>query len=144
MTEEATQIVAPIVQGLEAAWNAGSGARFGAAFADDADFVDIRAEYHSGKQSISFGHQAIMDTIYKGSVNKYSLVNARHITPDVIVAQVSAELQVPAGPLAGRNQSMFTIVLRRDGDAWAIVALQNTLVPPSMNPEEEKVREAIR
>jgi uncharacterized protein (TIGR02246 family) len=53
MNEDATQIVAPIVQALEDAWNAGSGQAFAAPFADDADFVDIRADYHRGKQRSS-------------------------------------------------------------------------------------------
>jgi uncharacterized protein (TIGR02246 family) len=145
MNQDAAQIVTLIVQSLEDAWNASSGPRFAAAFADDADFVDIRADYHRGKQAIQFGHQAILGSIYKGSQNKYTLLSARYLTPEVIIAQVGAVLRVPAGPLAGENRSVFSIVLRRgEGGSWPIQALHNTPAPPAMDAEEEKVREAIR
>jgi hypothetical protein len=62
----------------------------------------------------------------------------------VIIAQVSATLQVPAGPLAGENRSVFTLVLRRGAGGWPIMALHNTLVPPGMEPEEQQVRDQIR
>ena len=39
---EPTEIAETIVKRLEDAWNAGDGAAFGAPFAPDADFVDIR------------------------------------------------------------------------------------------------------
>src|SRR3954451_4853916 len=126
MNLDAADIVAPIVQSLEDAWNAADGQAFAAPFADDADFVDIRGDFHRGKQAIAFGHQTIFESIYKGSRNKMELLQARHLTPRAIVGQVSASLSVPAGPLAGENKSIFTIVLAEGEAGWQIAALHNT------------------
>ena len=58
-----TSIAEAITRRLEDAWNAGDGAAFGAPFAADGDFVDIRGELHSGREAIAAGHQQIFDTI---------------------------------------------------------------------------------
>ena len=57
---------------------------------------------------------------------------------------MSAVLQVPAGPLAGENRSLFTMVLRLQGSAWKIAAFQNTPVPAAMAPDEQQIRDKIR
>ena len=62
------QVVSTIVKELEASWNAADGARFGLPFTEDADFVTIRGEHVRTREAIAAGHQAIFDTIYKGSV----------------------------------------------------------------------------
>ena len=59
------------VHSLEAAWNAGDGDAFAAPFAADADFVNVRAEHHRGRQAIAAGHTAIFRSIYAGSTNQY-------------------------------------------------------------------------
>jgi uncharacterized protein (TIGR02246 family) len=65
-----------IVKRLEEAWNAGDGAAFGAPFASDADFVDIRGVWHRGEE-IAAGHQQIFDTVYAGSTVRYEVLDAR-------------------------------------------------------------------
>ncbi len=47
--------------------NSADGPRFGEPFIGDADFVDIRGERHRGRGAIASGHQAIFDSIYRGS-----------------------------------------------------------------------------
>ena len=59
------------VRQLEIAWNAMDGAAFGASFAADADFVNIRGEHFRGRAAIAAGHAAIFKTIYAGSTNHY-------------------------------------------------------------------------
>ena len=63
-----------VLSGLESAWNAGDGAAFGEPFTDDAVFVDIRgARHYGGRAAIAAGHQAIFDSIYRGSTVRYVL-----------------------------------------------------------------------
>ena len=116
-----------IAQQLEDAWNAGDGAAYGAPFAPDAGFVAIRGDLHEGP-AIAAGHQAIFDTIYRGSTVRYEVVDARALRGDVIVAHVKGDLEAPAGPLAGHSTVMGTMVLADEGDGPRIVAYQNTLV----------------
>lgn len=119
-----------IVASLESAWNAGDGEAFAALFADDADFVNVRAEHHQGRRAIAAGHTAILRTIYAGSTNRYTIESARLVTPDIALVHVQAVLDVPSGPLAGRMQALFSMLLVRSAAAWQIASFHNTLQPP--------------
>lgn len=120
-----------IVAGLEAAWNAADGAAFAAPFAPDADFVNVRADHHRGRQAIEAGHNGILRSIYAGSTNRYTVESARLIRPDVAIVHVLAHLDVPQGPMAGRIDARYSIVATREGDGWQIASFHNTMVPPA-------------
>ena len=118
-----------IVGGLEAAWNAGDGGRFGAPFAADADFVTIRAEHFRGREAIANSHAAIFRTIYPGSVNRFTIESVRFLRPDLALVHVDATLDAPAGPLTGRHAAKFSAVLTREPGGWQIASFHNTLAP---------------
>ena len=120
-------IAEPIVQRLEDAWNAADGAAFGAPFAPDADFVNVRGDHHTGP-AIAAGHQQIFDTIYAGSTVRYTLLDARELDDRVILAHIGATLSVPAGPLAGEMNALASIVLVEAGGEHRVAAFHNTLV----------------
>lgn len=128
---DATELGTAVLADLEAAWNRADGAAFGAAFTDDADFVDIRSDHHRGRVAIDHGHQAILDSIYAGSTVRYTLDAARPVAPGVVVAIASATLDAPTGPLQGVNRSRLTLVLTEGDDGWRVDAFQNTLAPPA-------------
>jgi uncharacterized protein (TIGR02246 family) len=128
MHEQVEAIAHTINSQLEEAWNAANSTAFAASFAVDADFVDIRGDYHHGRDEIDQGHHSILSTIYKGSTVHYELLQARRLTADVILAHTRAELQVPAGPLAGTMHALYSLVLLRDGDTWQIAGFHNAPV----------------
>ncbi|HZN87882.1 MAG TPA: SgcJ/EcaC family oxidoreductase [Thermoleophilaceae bacterium] len=113
---------------LEDAWNAADGEAFGAPFAEDADFVNVRGELHSGRRAIAAGHQGIFDSIYAGSTVRYRVLQARELDHGSILAHVDAQLSVPGGPLAGDHQALASVLLVENGDGHAIAAFHNTLV----------------
>ena len=113
---------------LELAWNRADGTAFGAAFTDDADFVDIRGDHHTGSGAIAGGHQAIFDSIYAGSTVRYDLDTARTVAPGCIVVVATGTLDAPHGPLQGINRSRMTAVMSVHGDRWLITSFQNTLI----------------
>ena len=121
-------IATAALEQLERAWNQADGAAFGAAFAEDADFVDIRGDHHQGRAAIAHGHQAIFDSIYAGSTVRYELDAAREVVPGCIVAVGSATLDAPGGPLQGIHHSRSTLAITEQGDRWAVAAFHNTLV----------------
>ena len=127
-------VIEQIVGRLEAAWNAMDGAAFAAPFAEEADFVNIRAEHVRGRAAIEAGHTAIFRTIYAGSTNRYRVEAARLLTPDVALVHVHAVLEVPHGPLAGRHSARFSMIMTRHDGGWQIAALHNTLEPPNAPP----------
>jgi uncharacterized protein (TIGR02246 family) len=116
-----------IVRQLEAAWNAMDGSAFAAPFADDADFVTIRGEHFRGRPAIAAGHAAIFRTIYAGSTNQLAIESARLLRPEVALIHVHSRLDAPQGPLAGRHEARFTLVLTKEPGGWEIAALHNTL-----------------
>ena len=66
--EDPAVIAAVAFDQLAAAWNHADGDAFGALFAEETDFVNIRGEHHrGGRTMVSQAHQAIFDTIYAGS-----------------------------------------------------------------------------
>ena len=125
---DAAAVAAPIFQQLEDAWNAADGAAFGAAFTEDSDFVTIRGEHHRGAVAIGHGHQAIFDSIYKGSRVEFRPEAARSVAPGVIVAVAGATLEVPAGPLAGVHEARMTVVIVEQDGRRLLTSFHNTLV----------------
>jgi uncharacterized protein (TIGR02246 family) len=123
-------IAAALVGELERAWNRGDGRSFGAAFTDDADFVDIRGSHHHGRDAIAHGHQAIFDSIYRGSSVLYEITTSDAIADGAILAVVAATLDAPGGPLQGVHHSTVSVVVVRDpaGDGWKIRSFHNTLI----------------
>jgi uncharacterized protein (TIGR02246 family) len=130
LTPDDRVAVENIVGRLEAAWNAMDGAAFGAPFAEDADFVTIRAEHFRGRPAIAAGHTAIFQTIYAGSTNRYTVETVRQVRPGVALAHVHAELNAPTGPLAGRHNARFSALLTKEASGWEIASFHNTLEPP--------------
>jgi uncharacterized protein (TIGR02246 family) len=128
MAEGADRVATELVRRLERAWNVADGEAFGAPFAANADFVDIRGEHHRGREAIAAGHQAIFDSIYEGSTVAYKLAGARELSGDVILAHANAILRAPSGPLAGEHSSVLSLVLVQRRDGWEIAAFHNTLV----------------
>ncbi len=122
------RMVSEIVSKLEKAWNAADGAGFAQPFAEDADFVNIRADHFRTREVIAQGHQSIFNTIYKGSVVRYQVASVREISPKVLLAHVKATLKVPTGPLAGEIDALYSLVLVQNGNDWQIAAFHNTLV----------------
>ena len=128
MSADAERIISGIVSELEKAWNAADGAGFARPFAEDGDFVNIRGEHYRTREEIARGHQGIFDNIYKGSVNRYQLADARAIAPTVLLAHVRATLKVPTGQLAGIHNALFTLVVVQTENEWRIAAFHNTIV----------------
>lgn len=119
------EIAETVIKRLEDAWNAGDGAAFGAPFAPDADFVAIRGDWHSGEE-IAAGHQQLFDTIYACSAVQDTVLRARSLDDNVILAHVT--LNAPTGPLAGESEALASVVLVGEGGDHRIAAFQTTLV----------------
>ena len=121
-------IAESVIKRLEDAWNAADGAAFGAPFAPDADFVNIRGDLHSGREEIAAGHQQIFDSIYAGSTVRYTVLQERELDNRVVLAHVGGTLNAPTGPLAGETKALASVVLVGDGDEHRIAAFHNTVV----------------
>jgi len=124
-----TTVATTVIEQLERAWNASDGAAFGAEFADETDFVNVRGEHHRGDgELIGRAHQGLFDSIYAGSRVSYRLTLARPLAPGLALAVVNATLEVPHGPMAGAADARITMVIAEHDDRWAVTSFHNTLV----------------
>ena len=131
LTPAPTTVADEVLRRLESAWNSADGTAFGALYAADASFVNIRGEHLTGRAVIGAGHHAIFTTIYAGSTNRMELVRAEQIADGVVLAVSRNTLDCPSGPLAGRHVAMSTSVITRSEDdpgTWRIACSHNTLV----------------
>jgi uncharacterized protein (TIGR02246 family) len=129
VTTNPAALASTAVERLEQAWNEGDGAAFGALFADESDFVDIRGGHHRGDGThIGRAHQELFDGIYAGSTVAFRLDVARLLAPGCILALATSTLDAPHGPLQGVNQSRMTMALAQEGGEWRIFAFHNTLI----------------
>src|SRR3954449_8657147 len=99
MTTDPTAVATAALHLLEGGWNASDGLRYGAAFAEDSDFVTVRGEHIRGSRLIADGHQRIFDTVYRGSTVQLEVDHATQIAPDVVLAVATSTLDAPSGPL---------------------------------------------
>src|SRR6476619_955658 len=129
MIDDDRTAIEALLARLEAAWNAVDTSAFAAEFTADCDFVNVRGDYHSGRDTVAHGHEAILKGIYAGSTIRYSLSRVREVAPGVLVAHVDALLRVPAGPFAGETSAIPSLLLVREDDAWRIAAFHNTARP---------------
>ena len=127
MSNDAHQIATEIIGQLEQAWNKADGMAFAAPFTPDADFVDIRGDYHHTQAAIGQGHQHIFNTIYKDSGVHSEVMQARMLGEDVIIAHIKNTLNAPTGPLAGEHSSVSSLVIVKTERGWQIAAFHNTL-----------------
>ena len=128
MNLDGNKILSEIIGKLEQAWNGGNGERFGEPFTEDADFVTIRGEHYRTRAVIARGHQAIFDSVFKGSVIRFEVESTRVVTPTVLLGHVKGKVEVPSGPLAGRHEAFATLVLVEQEDTWRIAAFHNMLL----------------
>ena len=129
-----TQITRSLAAQLEEAWNAGDGAAFGAAFAEDADFVTVRGELLHGPEAIGAGHQGIFDSIYAGSTVEYRVLDARTLRDGITLAHLRAALKVPGGPAAGDHGAIATVVIAQGDQGPQIAAFHNTQAASGESP----------
>jgi uncharacterized protein (TIGR02246 family) len=123
-----TEQAEALVDILKGGWNAGDGARYAEAFADDADFVTVAGMHVRGRRAIAESHDRIFTTVYRGSNVGMRIEKLRPLSDGVALMHVGATLDVPEGPFAGTMEALMTIVIDGSGDRAQIAALHNTIV----------------
>ena len=128
MSFDPRSIAEAITYQLEAAWNAGDGRAYGVSFAEDAGYITVLGHLIQSRGAITDAHQSIFKTIYRNSVVRQKVIEARALTGDVIMAQVDIMLSVPSGHIAGDHNAIQTLVIVRQDEDWRVAHFQSTLV----------------
>jgi uncharacterized protein (TIGR02246 family) len=122
--------VARMITEMEAAWNAGDGARYASAFALDGDQVNIFGAHLKDRDEVARRHDAVFKSIFLNSLVRFQLIEARDVSADVILARVRTVVDVPGGPLVGTVETVASLVLRKASSGLEIVTFHNTRVTP--------------
>ena len=117
-----------ILKQLETAWNAYDSVSFAAAFAEEADFIQIFGGQLDGWPAIEASHRHIFDTIYKGSHASFALRSIRFVRPDVAIVFSQAQVNFHEGKEAREIKTRPTLIVVKQEATWQIVAFQNTKI----------------
>ena len=120
-----------VIARMEEAWNAGDAVGFAAPMADNVDFVTIRADRLHGRQEVVDSHLDVLKTFYKGSVNRFNVQSVRLLRDSVALVHVRAVLESPSGPLEGRHEATYSLVVLREEDDWEATSFHITLATPT-------------
>lgn len=115
------------------AWHSREGARIGALFAEDADFVNVTGLWWRNRAAISKAHGYALTSFFARTVLTPGVITTRMLGPDHAVVHCRFRLEgqtAPDGSIAGDRQTILIFVLRRTDEGWQAVAAQNTDVVP--------------
>ena len=122
------QVIQGILQQLETAWNRYDSVSFAAAFAEDANFIQIFGGQLDGRAAIEAAHRHIFETIYRGSHATFVLRSIRFLRPDVAVVFARCHVKFNEGNEAREIETRPTLIVVKEQDKWQIVAFQNTKI----------------
>ena len=116
--------VGGVLAKLQAAWNKGDAKAVGALFGKEADYVNMAGGHISGADKIAQAHTQL----FAGSKSQaaYRVLKLKPLSPDLVMAYLGQKITVTAD---GKEQSMATrptVLLRKVGANWVIVAMQVT------------------
>jgi uncharacterized protein (TIGR02246 family) len=134
-----------LVQAFVDGWNVADGTALARPFAADADFTAITGLKGKGREVIAKGHDEILVTLYRGSVNSAKVESIRFLRPDVAVADVTFRFVGAVQPF-GLEQTSCGMVCTKENAAWSIAVFRN-MVPfgrPTAGPLERELAAAKR
>jgi uncharacterized protein (TIGR02246 family) len=121
---------AALVREIETAWNSHDMSRFAAAFAPDADFVNVVGDWWRGRDEIEGKHAARHADTFKNSTMQMQLASFKEIGPAIGVAHVTWRLEghAESGPrrTTDTRNGIWTWTVRQRGDKLEIVSSHNT------------------
>src|SRR5438067_11351724 len=107
----AEQVIQGILQQIETAWNRYDSVSLAAAFAEDANFIQIFGGQLDGRAAIEAAHRHIFETIYRGSHASSALRSIRFLRPDVAVVLAHAHVMFKVGHDAHLLETASTLML---------------------------------
>jgi len=125
----AAALIQEVVASFMEGWNRHDMAQHTAAFAEDADFVDVAGLLMHGRREIADEQGKRHAGRFRESVVKTLKTSTRFLRPDVAVVHHSWEMTGDAGP-DGKGlpprRGIFTFVMSCHGSRWTFDAVHNT------------------
>lgn len=114
------------------AWNRNDVKALSACFATDGDLINPAGRAARGKEEIEKLLQDEQNSVFKGSRMTVRQTHVRFLKPDLAIADYDFEIARMHG--AGGKDTTVTglqsVVLRKDGDKWLVVAARPMIPTP--------------
>lgn len=116
---------------LSDAWNAGDAAAYGAEFTADATYVSFNGQVMSGRAAIEDTHRWLFDGPLRGSQmtsmgGDTGQATIRFLRPDVAHVLTNGAVQPAGSTTTADRESVVSLVVTEDGNAWQVAAFHNT------------------
>jgi len=123
-TRDSQQAIRELFTAMEDAWNRGDGDAYAACFTEDASYTAFFGAVYRGRADIAGGHQALFDSVLKGTTMFNEIVEVRFYGTDTAVVLGRGDV---GKKRPGKLPKVQTYTLVRDADGqWRIAAFQNT------------------
>jgi uncharacterized protein (TIGR02246 family) len=116
-----------------AGWNAHDAHIFASAFAEDADFTNVRGVSASGRYQIEQFHAQAFQKMFMQSHQTAEVKKIRFLKPDVAVVDVRWEMTgalTPDGIPVPYRTGLLALVFTSPGGHWFITVMHNTDLSP--------------
>ena len=117
-----------IIDGFEAAWNAGDAAAVAAQYTADADSSGPDGEMYSGREEIAKRYAMLFETIYAGTTVSINTTNVRELNDGVALVNGSFEVSGITGAEGEEMpalKGLYTDILVQEGDQLLITSLRS-------------------
>lgn len=135
---DGARAVEGFLDGLVEAWNRHDMDAFAAAFAPDADFVNVVGFQLGGRTAIEAQHRELHRTIMRNTRITSWQVAVRFLGPGVALAHARWEMtgveRLPGWDVPDIRRGVMTVVLTRGDERWWVAALHNTDTLPVPMP----------
>jgi len=112
-----------LIERTRDAWNRGDGAAYGACFTADASDVTYYGTVYRGSREIGRAHQALFDSVLKGTRLTVDILEIRRYGGDAAVVLTRGESSKGTPRKLGK---LVTYTVVRDRTGWSIAAVQKT------------------
>lgn len=122
------QGIRQVLAGFVEAWNRHDASAFSMAFAEDADFTNVRGMSAHGRLEIEKFHAPVFATVFKDSTLKITQSKIRYIKPDVAAVDAPWEMtgaKTPDGHDIALRKGLLDLVMIRQAAQWRVAIMHN-------------------
>jgi uncharacterized protein (TIGR02246 family) len=127
-----TENIQHVLVALSKAWNLHDAHAFSMAFAEDADFTNVRGMGAHSRAGVEKFHEQPFATWFKESNLKITSNKVRFIKPDVAAVDAWWEMtgaKTPDGKDIPLRKGLLNFIMTMNGDKWLITVMHNMDLP---------------
>ena len=126
------QGIRQVLSGFVEAWNRHDASAFSMAFAEDADFTNVRGTGAHGRSDIEKFHAPLFTSLFKDSILKIVQSKIRYIKPDVAAVDAPWEMtgaKTSDGHEIPLRKGLLDLVMIKQAAQWHIAIMHNMELP---------------